>query len=484
MARTPHKAAERRQMLTAFLPFSDAVSEGLPLGRLLRLSLFQISVGMATVLLMGTLNRVMIVELGVAASLVATMAALPVLIAPFRAVLGFRSDTHASSIGWRRVPYLWFGTLWQFGGLAIMPFVLILLSGDQTMGPAWAGHAGAALAFLMTGLGLHMTQTAGLALATDQATEETRPRVVALLYVMLLVGMAVSALIFGWLLADFNKLKLIQVIQGAAVATLAINLIALWKQERLDPGATRKRGEPRPSFRAAWSAFAGVTRARRLLLAVALGTMAFSMQDILLEPYGGEILGLSVAATTVLTALWAGGALIGFGISARWLSRGRDAGWIAGWGATLGVPAFSAVIFSDPTGIAALFFLGAFGIGLGSGLFAVAMLTMAMALPSSGAAGAGMALGAWGAAQATAAGLGVALGGLIRDGVAALAESGRLGPAYDAPSVSYSVVYHLEILLLFLTLVALGPLVRRRPADTGATTDGAARRFGLAEFPT
>lgn len=97
------------------LPFADAASVGLPMGQLLRLSLFQVSVGMATVLLLGTLNRVMIVELSVPAMIVATMIALPVLIAPFRALLGFRSDTHRSAIGWKRVPYIWFGSLWQFG---------------------------------------------------------------------------------------------------------------------------------------------------------------------------------------------------------------------------------------------------------------------------------------------------------------------------------------------------------------------------------
>ena len=188
----------------------------MPLNQLLRLSLFQISVGMATVMLLGTLNRVMIVELGVPAMIVATMIALPVLVAPFRALLGFRSDTHKSAIGWKRIPYLWFGSLWQFGGLAIMPFALIILGGSQTLGPTWAGELGAGLAFLLTGLGLHMTQTAGLALASDRATDETRPRVVALLYVMFLIGMGISAVLIGWLLRDFSNLRLIQVVQGTA----------------------------------------------------------------------------------------------------------------------------------------------------------------------------------------------------------------------------------------------------------------------------
>lgn len=136
------------QLGPRFLPFADAATVELPLARLLRLSLFQISVGMAVVLLNGTLNRVMIVELGVPAWLVALMVSLPLVFAPFRALVGFRSDTHRSALGWRRVPFIWFGTLFQFGGLAIMPFALLVLSGD-THGPIWIGQVAAALAFLL-----------------------------------------------------------------------------------------------------------------------------------------------------------------------------------------------------------------------------------------------------------------------------------------------------------------------------------------------
>ncbi|MEO1785810.1 MAG: PucC family protein, partial [Pseudomonadota bacterium] len=177
-----------RAISLKFLPFADAASETLPLGRLLRLSLFQITAGMAITLLTGTVNRVMIVELGVPAWLVALMIALPLVFAPLRALIGHKSDTHVSVLGWRRAPYIWFGSLLMFGGLAIMPFALLILSGD-THGPAWIGQAGGALAFLLLGAGLHTVQTAGLALATDLAPEDARPRVVALLYVMLLAGM-------------------------------------------------------------------------------------------------------------------------------------------------------------------------------------------------------------------------------------------------------------------------------------------------------
>ncbi len=461
------------------LPFSDAVSEQLPLKQLLRLSLFQISVGMASVMLLGTLNRVMIVELSVMAWIVAIMIAIPVLVAPFRALLGFRSDTHRSAIGWKRIPYLWFGSLWQFGGLAIMPMGLLLLSGDQVAGPDWAGEVGAALAFLLTGLGMHMTQTAGLALAADRASDETRPQVVALLYVMFLIGMGVSAVLIGTLLIDFSALRLVQVVQGAAVVTIVLNVIALWKQEKVTPMTKAERDAPRPKFRDAWNDLTKGSDAGRLLVVVFIGTLAFNMQDVLLEPYGGEILGLSVSATTMLTAMWVVGALLGFGLAARWLKALINPYRMAARGLLVGLVAFSAVIFAAPMNSTILFFAGAFGIGLGSGLFAVSTLTSAMSLETSGTAGKGLALGAWGAAQATAAGLSIFIGGALRDAVNALATSGALGEALQSATTGYSVVYHIEIGLLFVTLIALGPLVRVRPV-----TEQTAVPTGLAEFPT
>ncbi len=464
------------------LPFADAASVGLPMGQLLRLSLFQVSVGMATVLLLGTLNRVMIVELSVPAMIVATMIALPVLIAPFRALLGFRSDTHRSAIGWKRVPYIWFGSLWQFGGLAIMPFALLVLGGDVVHAVPFAGQVLAALAFLMTGLGLHMTQTAGLALASDRATDETRPRVVALLYVMFLVGMGVSAVIVGALLSDYSDLRLIRVVQGAAVVGVALNLMALWKQEKVRPMTRAEREAPRPRFSDAWADFMAGGQAGRLLVVVFLGTMAFSMQDVLLEPYGGEILGLSVSSTTLLTAMWALGALAGFAYAGQRLNRGSNAYRLAAMGVLAGVWAFSTVIFAAPMNSAPLFFAGAGLIGFGGGLFAVSTLIAAMSMPAKGMAGRGLALGAWGAAQATAAGIAIALGGALRDSVGALAMTGVLGEGLATPATGYSFVYHAEIGLLFVTLAVLGPLVRTSGISQSTATGPT--RLGLAEFPT
>ena len=447
------------KVASSFLPFADAATPELPLGRLLRLSLFQLSCGMAAVLLTGTLNRVMIVELGFPSLLVAAMVSIPLLFAPLRALIGHKSDHHRSVLGWKRVPYIWFGTLLQFGGFAILPFALLVMTGKGA-GPAVVGEIFAVVGFLMIGAGMHSVQTAGLALATDLAPEASRPRVVALFYVMLLVGMLVSSLVIGAVLQDFSATLLVQVVQGAGALTLVLNIVALWKQE---PRNRVRETAPVPSFKASWAEFVAVPRHRRLLVAVGLGAAAFAMQDVLLEPFGGQVLGLGVGATTVLTALWAVGTLAGLGLAAHLLARDTDPHRLAGLGAVAGTFAFSLIIFAGGIGEPALLRLGAVALGFGSGLFAVGTLTAAMGLAAG--RGAGLALGAYGAVQATCAGVAIFSGGLIKDAVGAVAGA----------SAGYSTVYAIEIALLFMTLVALGPLARRETDSRG--------RFGLAEFP-
>lgn len=467
-----------QRVSTQFLPFADAATPDLPLPRLMRLSLFQVSVGMSAVLLIGTLNRVMIVELGVPATIVGLMVALPIVFAPFRALIGFRSDTHRSVLGWRRVPYIWFGSLLQFGGLAIMPFALLLLSGD-TEWPPVVGQVAAALAFLLVGAGLHTVQTVGLALATDLASEESQPRVVALMSVMLLVGMALSAILFGALLADFSQLRLIQVIQGAAVLTMALNCVALWKQEPRHPSRTAHT-VPQPTFSQSWAALRAGGRWNRRLLAVGLGSAAFSMQDVLLEPFGGQVLAMPVSGTTLLTALFASGGIVGFGISARSMRAGWDEHRVAAYGALTGVFAFAAVILAAPLGSITLFACATALIGLGSGLFVAGTLTACIRFAGRG--NIGLALGAWGAVQATCAGAAIAVGSVLRDTVGSAATSGALGVALDSIATGYGAVYFLEIVLLFLTLAVIGPLVRHAGAPMPAPLLGS--RHSDANEPT
>ncbi len=437
-----------------YLPFADVATPDLPLSRLLRLSLFQVSVGMALVLLVGTLNRVMIVELNVPASLVGIMLALPLVFAPFRALIGFKSDNHKSALGWRRVPFIYRGSLAQFGGFAIMPFALLVLAGQGESGslPAWVGQLAAAISFLLVGAGVHVVQTAGLALATDLTPQESHPKVVGLMYVMLLLGMIVSALAFGAALTEFSPGRLVRVIQTAALLTMVINFLAIWKQEPRRRTSEAEMALPDPSFRDAWLKFCEGEHTVLRLVIVGLGTMAFGMADILLEPFGGHVLNLTVSATTLLTALFAAGGLIGFGVASKVIGDGADPYITARRGALIGLPAFAFVIIAAPLQQPLLFVAGNFLIGFGGALFGHGTLTATMNKAPKEQVG--LALGAWGAVQATAAGVGMALSGVIRDVVNAATATGT------ASASGYITVYGIEIVLLIVTIFATAPLVR------------------------
>jgi len=309
------------------------------------------------------------------------------------------------------------------------------------------------------GAGVHITQTVGLALATDLAPQESQPKVVGLMYVMLLLGMIVSSFIFGMVLEEFTPGRLIQVIQGCAITTMILNVIALWKQETRDR-SRRFQNPDQPTFKQSWDLFCHGEHALRRLLAVGLGTMAFTMEDVLLEPYGGEILKLSVSSTTYLTAALACGGLFGFGLASRILSKGADPFRMASIGAMVGLPAFMAVIVAAPMASAYLFSFGVFLIGFGGGLFGHGTLTATMNLAPPEQRG--LALGAWGAVQATSAGVAVALGGIIRDIVNYFAMRNSLGEGLADPSTGYIAVYFIEMILLLATIIAMAPLIKSK----------------------
>jgi BCD family chlorophyll transporter-like MFS transporter len=179
------------------------------------------------------------------------------------------------------------------------------------------------------------------------------------------------------------------------------------------------------------------------------------MADVLLEPFGGQVLSMTVAQTTRLTVVMACGSLVGFALASRWL--GRD-GWqpmtVALMGAAIGIPAFGLVMASAALLTVPLLVLATVMAGFGAGLFGHGTLTATMrAAPREQI---GLSLGAWGAVQTTAAGAAVAIGGVIRD---AMLLSPHAAPA--TPAAPYLPVFGLEALLLMLALIVAWPMRRQ-----------------------
>jgi BCD family chlorophyll transporter-like MFS transporter len=214
-------------------------------------------------------------------------------------------------------------------------------------------------------------------------------------------------------------------------------------------------------FAEAWAALVARPGMMRLMAMIALGTFGFGMADVLLEPYGGQALGFTVAGTTRLTALFAFGTLIGFGIASRILTGPTPAATLGRIGALVGVPGFAAIILSS-LGLGPLFFLaGVFATGLGAGLFGHATLTATIRTAPEGRIG--LALGTWGAVQATSAGVGIALAGIVRDTVAHWPRTAGL-PAH----VPYNYVFAIEIAFLALAVLMALP-GREKRASQGKT---------------
>ncbi len=277
------------------------------------------------------------------------------------------------------------------------------------------------------------------------------------MYVSLLLGSIAAALVYGALLADFTPGRLIQVIQGTAVVTMLLNGIAVWKQEPRSQRNARRTAAPTQASGNLVGFHLRQQRPTRLA-AVGLGTLAFAMQDVMLEPYGGQVLACRERYDQAHGRH--GWRLpVGFSLASHILGKGYDPFRMAAWGAMVGVPAFALVMAAAPLYAPLVFGLGTLLIGFAAGLFGHGTLTATM--NSAPPEQRGLALGAWGAVQATAAGLGVASGGVIRDAVIAVMPS-------ESPSAvtPYMAVYALEILLLLIAIAVMFTLMRSPSAST------------------
>ncbi len=426
--------------------------------RVLRLGLFQFGMGVSLAPITGTLNRVLIDELRIPAVAVGFLIALHYFVSPARALIGFRSDVARAAGNWR-TPYLVLGAMLTYGGLATAPFSLILLSGDGALGFPLAMLI-CSLIFLAYGVGVNIVETIYLATVSDITPARERGRVLGVLWIMLVLGTIVSSIVMGQLLLRYSHLRLIQVMQGSAVIFIALTFVAMYGQERLKPnGDLEDVAEPitvRETLGQQIRLLAAQAPLRNLFGVLFLATLGFATHDVLLEPYGGQVLGMSITETTRLTALWGVGMLVGIALAAILLWRGRSAVLLISAGCLLGVAGFLAVTLASDVTLVAPFQWGVTMIGAGRGLFIVGALALVMSLVDRNHAG--LFIGLWGITQALAQGLSTIGGGLTRDLVQQRTGDVALG---------YTAVYAASLTLLVLATVLLLALRLGRRVSSG-----------------
>jgi BCD family chlorophyll transporter-like MFS transporter len=411
-----------------------------------RLGLFQFGIGLSLAPITGTLNRVLIDELRIPAVAVALLISLHYFVSPIRAMVGYRSDVARSKGKWR-TPFVVLGVMLTYGGLACAPFALILLGGNGVI-PFWVAMLICMVIFLAYGAGINIVETVYLALVSDITPPNERGKVLSVLWGMLVLGTVVSAVIVSGLLVEYSHARLIRVMQGSAIVFVVLTFIALRRQERLRSDGTIIASEDISRIRLSlWESIrmlSGQKALMGLFGIIFVATMAFATHDVLLEPYGGQVLGMSVSDTMRLTALWGVTMVGGVGLAALLLRSKLSLTFLIGLGCTIGLFGFGVICYASDGALIGPFLLGVGMISLGRGVFLVGSIVLVMSLTDVNHAG--LFLGIWGIVQAMGQGLGIISGGLIRDLVQYRTGNVVLG---------YTVVYSLSLVLLLGVVLAL-----------------------------
>lgn len=409
----------------------------------LQLGLIHVAVAMTLVPINSTLNRVMIKELSISATLVAVLVSLPYLFSPAQVAIGSYADRHPW-LGRRRTPYIVLGLSLCIGGALLAPYAAFMLADHWGVGLGLG-----LLAFGAWGMGFNFATVSYLSLASELSGQQGRGRTIATMWFMMIIGIIITAIGVSSVVDPYSPAALQRAFWLVGVVALmlgGIGLIGL--EERFVPGNTLS------PVRHSWGVLLRTITGNRqatlffwyliLLLAAILG------QDVLLEPFGGEAFGLSVKATTRITSIWGVCVLVSL-LAAGALEGRLGKRSVARWGAWGALGGFVLISLSGLLADRGVFYSGVIMLGLGTGLSTLANLSLMLDMTTAGSVG--LFIGAWGMANALARLVGSILGGAVRDVVTQLAHS---------PVKGYVVVFSIEALLLFVSLLLL------RQIDVGA----------------
>ena len=370
-----------------------------------QLGLIHMAVAMTLVPINSTLNRVMIKEMGISATVVAILASLPFLLAPIQMAIGSFSDRHPL-LGFRRAPYILGGLVLCALGVALSPGAALLMERDLVGGLA-AGVA----AFGAWGMGYNLSSVSYLSLASELSPERERAKTIATMWFMMILGIIGTAVGLSRLVDPYSPAAMTQAFVYVAVAALALGLAGL---VRLEPRHATRREARNESYtlRGMVQAVAGNPVARRYFLYLLLLLAAILGQDVLLEPFGAEAFGLTVTQTTRITSFWGTSVLAAIAIAGPLESKlaRKTVAHLGNLGALLG---FLLILTSGILRSLGVFYSGVILLGLGTGLSTVANLSLMFGFTLPGQVG--LFIGAWGFANALSRLTGSVLAGAVRD---------------------------------------------------------------------
>ncbi len=421
-----------------------------------RLGLIQACLGGIVVLATSTLNRIMVVELALPAVLPGLLVAMHYAVQILRPRMGFGSDRSGRC------------TPWILGGMAVLACggMLGAVAVVTMSGSLGAGIALSVLAFLMIGIGVSASGTSVLVLLAKRVAPRRRAGAATLVWLMMIAGFAVTAGIAGHLLDPYSEARLLTVAAGVATIALVVTMLMLFRLERAAGAQTvQDRAPASEDFRATLTKVWREPAARHFTVFVFISMLAFSAQDLILEPFAGTVFGFSPGETTKLSGLQHSGILCGMLLVALAGSGrifGRRLGSLRFWtvsGCIASGFALAGLVAAGVAGPSWPLRANVFLLGAANGAFSIAAIASMMRLAGEGEGRReGTRMGLWGAAQALAFGSGGLLG-------TALSDLARL--VIQDTALAYAVVFGLEA-LLFILAARLASQIRE-PAAAGET---------------
>ena len=418
---------------------------------IVRLGLVQAAIGAIVVMTTSTLNRIMVVELALPASLPGLLVAIHYFVQVIRPRMGFESD-----IGGKRTP-------WIIGGISLLALggfgaaIATTLMGVNLI----IGIAAAVIAFFLIGIGVSMSGTSLLALLAKGVSDERRAAAATTVWLMMIFGFALTSGIAGKFLDPYSPEKVILISGIISSVACVIAVFALYKLEGHELGNKRASAAQKIPFRAALTDILSDPDTRKFTIFIFLSMFAFSAQDLILEPFAGMIFKYSLGETTSLSGIQHSGVLTGmllvavcgssrlrryFGSLRSWMIYGCLASALAMFGLVI-----AGILEGDWPLKQNVFILG-----LANGAFSIAAIASMMRLAVVGGGGKeGVRIGLWGGAQAIAFGM----GGLLGAGASDLARS-----IFTNPASAYSSVFFIEA-ILFIASAYMASLVESKQSS-------------------
>ena len=401
----------------------------------IQLGLIHVAVAMTLVPINSTLNRVMIKELAVSATLVAALASLPYLFSPIQVAIGSFSDRHPL-FGLRRSPYIVMGLVLCVLGVVFSPLAAFLLVDNF-----WAGLGVGLLTFGAWGMGFNFATVSYLSLATELSGEGGRGKTIAVMWFMMIASIIATSIALSQMIDPYTPQALERAFASVGLAALLLGALGVLGLERKD--AARTGASEGYSWRILLNSILENHQVTLFFWYLTILLAAILGQDILLEPFGGEAFGLTVQETTRITSLWGGCVLVALILAGAMETRmGKRS--VARWGAWGALAGFLLIVVSGVTLSQGIFYLGVVFLGTGTGLSTVSNLSLMLDMTT--AANVGLFMGAWGMANAASRLAGTVLGGAVRDVITHFS---------GLPLVGYLTVFAIEAAMLGGSLLLL-----------------------------